>query len=619
MATSEIHAVRSTPERLIAYIMKDKCQRIQSEDEVHKDCQYDIYNVGSRLYVRYRTINAFQNCPVGSPAMMFDILRQKYQKASGRARAKDGNEPLAWHGRVSFSGRECSPETASQIGQKIAEEVFKGFPVVVSTHTNGDNIHCHFAVSAWDLRGKKWNNCHATTQLLRDTTDRVCREYGLSVLQETSKMKLVKYKDTDGQTRYWEPTERKRENAKMRDEGVNYPDDVNSYRNTKQFSEWKEDRRNHVDIVKRDIDSLLPYCSSYDDLLDKLRAMGYTIRAKKKDGTWLAHVSFKAPQFEKAVREDRVGDGKFYLRENLTAYILKHRSHGELGDHSQPDENDVPFFSGYRYSRMDLSAIRDDFYKTRNADGVDVVKPRSDWQRKAIRYVRAEDYKVRQLLDTTELRKLAEEQESLSDRKQKMRDDTEAARSVAKIVGTFRALQSAEKNDFRSYGQMLDTYKSIRSTYMDILKKRKQVAKLIDDRKFAADLPQHIASLEEKMQRKKGDVEYLVEHYQDDLHLLRRMQDKYQSLGIGTSEQLEVFRAATEQYEARLMMIDTALADAEARLDDVDNCIRSYARIDSDHGIDVSAVVRRFELLTHGDDVSDDAEDRTERRDEKEW
>lgn len=602
MAVSEIHAIRCTPERLIQYIMKDKIEKISSKGDAHKDCEHEFFQKGKQLYVRYKTNSLFQSCSITNPISDFTKLQKRYQfttrgSKSSRARSKSDGEPLAWHCRVSFRGRECSPEVAEEFAQKLSEEVFTGFPVVMSVHTNTDNIHLHFAVSAWSWSGKKWHNCHATTQQIRDVTDRLCNEYGLSVLHETSRMNLTHTRNMDGTTRIWEPTPRKIELAKMREQDINYPDDVNSYRNSPKYRQWKNDGLNHSDVVKRDIDALLPQCKSYDDLLNRLRLMGYKIRAKRKDGSWLTHVAYTAPDFERAVREDRIGDGVFYLHDNLVNYIQNNKQKAIEAPRS---DSEIPFFSDFKYSKVDISEIRDDFYKIQTDNGIK-VKPRTNWQRKAISSIKADDFTARQLLDSTALRVLALEQEKLSFRKQKMRENTEAEKCVARIVDTFRALRSAEYNDFRTYGQMLDTYKNVRKTYDSILHDKQQCEKLLADRKFVMELPVNIQKLELRIEKNKGNIEYVLEKYQDDAKLLAKLKMTYDKMNLGSDEALAKFKQSTLDYQTRLDKINLAISDAEQRLLDVENCFRTYARIDSEHGIDVRNVATMFEKLTHGE------------------
>lgn len=76
--------------------------------------------------------------------------------------------------------------------------MFPNFAVVIGTHTNTENTHNHIIVCAWDMNGHKWHQHDAEYRRLRKVSDRLCDEYGLSVLRDTREQKLIKYKDKDG-------------------------------------------------------------------------------------------------------------------------------------------------------------------------------------------------------------------------------------------------------------------------------------------------------------------------------------------------------------------------------------------------------------------------------------
>ena len=62
------------------------------------------------------------------------------------------------------------------------------------------------------------------------------------------------------------------------------------------------------DIIRKDIDNVLPYCKSFDDLLRKLIEIGYEIRKRKQNGEYLKYISFKAPMQNKFTRDYMLGE-----------------------------------------------------------------------------------------------------------------------------------------------------------------------------------------------------------------------------------------------------------------------------------------------------------------------
>lgn len=79
-----------------------------------------------------------------------------------------------------------TPEIAHEIGARLAEEMWGDrFQVVVSTHLNTKHLHNHFVINSVSFKdGYKYYSNFENTALLRKTSDELCEEYGLSVLQE---------------------------------------------------------------------------------------------------------------------------------------------------------------------------------------------------------------------------------------------------------------------------------------------------------------------------------------------------------------------------------------------------------------------------------------------------
>ena len=96
---------------------------------------------------------------------------------------------IAWHGYQSFKPGEVTPERCHEIGVKLAQEMWGDrFQVIVTTHLDKGHLHNHFCFNSVSFRdGKKYNYSKAEQQRLRDTSDRLCREYGLSVIEHSRK------------------------------------------------------------------------------------------------------------------------------------------------------------------------------------------------------------------------------------------------------------------------------------------------------------------------------------------------------------------------------------------------------------------------------------------------
>ena len=94
-----------------------------------------------------------------------------------------------YHGYQSFAEGEVTAEQAHEIGVKLAEEIWGDrFQVIVSTHLNTDNIHNHFVLNSVSfIDGKRFCNTRNDYAIMRNTSDKLCEEYGLSVLKQEDK------------------------------------------------------------------------------------------------------------------------------------------------------------------------------------------------------------------------------------------------------------------------------------------------------------------------------------------------------------------------------------------------------------------------------------------------
>ena len=96
---------------------------------------------------------------------------------------------IAWHGYQSFKPGEVTPELCHEIGVRLAKEMWGDrFQIIVTTHLDKGHLHNHFCFNSVSFKdGGKYNYSKAEQQRLRDLSDRLCREYDLSVIQNPHK------------------------------------------------------------------------------------------------------------------------------------------------------------------------------------------------------------------------------------------------------------------------------------------------------------------------------------------------------------------------------------------------------------------------------------------------
>lgn len=177
------------------------------------------------------------NCRVDNAVKEMQFIKKLYGKEKGI---------LAFHGYQSFKEGEVAPEIAHEIGVRLAEEMWGDrFQVVVSTHLNTENIHNHFVINSVSFKdGYKYYSNLSNTALLRKTSDEICEEYGLSVLEE-----------------------------KTCKSGINFE---NFYKKSMKESEYYK-------FAKEDIDYAIEHSWTYQEFIKKLKDIGYEVyfRANK--------------------------------------------------------------------------------------------------------------------------------------------------------------------------------------------------------------------------------------------------------------------------------------------------------------------------------------------------
>lgn len=98
---------------------------------------------------------------------------------------------LAYHGYQSFLPGEVTPDMAHEIGVKLAERLWGDrFQVLVTTHLDHEHIHNHFCLNSVSfVDGKKFRGGSKAYWIMRAESDKICAEYGLSVIESPGKGK----------------------------------------------------------------------------------------------------------------------------------------------------------------------------------------------------------------------------------------------------------------------------------------------------------------------------------------------------------------------------------------------------------------------------------------------
>ena len=134
------------------------------------------------------------NCVAQSAYNEMMNTKLRYKKSDGR---------MYYHLLQSFHPDEkLTPETAHEIALRFAEGNFPGYEVLVATHVDRSHIHSHLVINSVSAEnGYKYHSDNKEIGRLRDSSDKLCLEYGLSVIEtapsKTKGMSSREYRAAD--------------------------------------------------------------------------------------------------------------------------------------------------------------------------------------------------------------------------------------------------------------------------------------------------------------------------------------------------------------------------------------------------------------------------------------
>ena len=186
---------------------------------------------------------------------------------------------IAYHGYQSFAPGEATPEIAHKIGVELAQRLWGNrYQVVVATHLDKANhLHNHFVLNTVSfVDGKKYFRSAKDYHELQATSDALCREYSLSVIENPQPGK------------------------------------------SKHYGEWRaeqEQRPTWRGLVRSDIDDAIRQAMTERQFFDTLHRKGYEIKEGKD-------ISVRPPGKERFVRLAR-NFGEGYTLEGIRKRILE--------------------------------------------------------------------------------------------------------------------------------------------------------------------------------------------------------------------------------------------------------------------------------------------------------
>lgn len=242
------------------------------------------------------------NCHPGTAREEMLAVKRRFGKEDGT---------VAYHGYQSFAPGEATPELAHEIGVKLASQLWgEKYQVIVATHLDKANhLHNHFVVNTVSfLDGIKYHRTAKDYHDMQTASDTLCREYGLSVIENPKRGK------------------------------------------SKQYGEWRaeqEGRPTWRGLIKAEVDEIIRQSMTERQFFDNLKKQGYEVKAG-------ADISVRPPGKPRFVRLAR-NFGEEYSLEGIRRRILA----------QQRPERPLP--EPERKARR--ATIRGDFNKARKITG----------------------------------------------------------------------------------------------------------------------------------------------------------------------------------------------------------------------------------------------------------
>ncbi len=304
MATTRIWKVGSNLSRVVDYA-KDE---IKTENPAWSKTDYQTmrdvmdYAMDDAKTEKQFYVTAL-NCNTDYAREQMQMTKRRYDKTDGI---------LAWHGYQSFVEGEVDADTAHKIGVTLAKELWPDFEVIVATHLDTHCFHNHFVLNSVSfLHGRKFNACRESYKKMRAASDRLCREYGLSVITEHQ---------------------------------AYYP---------KHYAEWQAEQngqRTWRSAIREDVDRSVLVSMTWSAFVRALREQGYEVK------TGVKHIAVRPPGKERFVRLRSLGEN--YTEEAIRQRILRQRSPRKTHEPKPKRVIHVKVYGDFRLSKITWKGLR---------------------------------------------------------------------------------------------------------------------------------------------------------------------------------------------------------------------------------------------------------------------
>ncbi len=267
MATVKIWKIKFNLDYVIDYASNSDKTSLKDKEDLKDVLDYATRSSKTEQKLFVNALNCY---PISAYEQMQDT-KEKYGKKKGI---------LAFHSYQSFAPGEVTPEVAHEIGMKFAQQMWGDrFEVVIGTHLDTGCCHNHFVLNSVSfVDGKKYYDNLKNYARMRELSDNLCREYGLSVIENPGPSKHI--------SRF-------------------------------EYMEEKAGKVTKNVIFRKDIDECILLSENENEFFSQMRKRGYTFNFSHK------YVTISHPLFPKARRLRNLGED--YTPDRLAERIENNR------------------------------------------------------------------------------------------------------------------------------------------------------------------------------------------------------------------------------------------------------------------------------------------------------
>lgn len=305
MATTSIWSVRGWIGKVIMYAENPEKTENPKFSEGDLQGLRDVMNYAMDDYkteMQYYVSGI--NCDAAIARQQMILTKKQFRKEGGI---------VAFHGYQSFAPGEVTPDVAHKIGVELAEQLWgERFEVIVATHLNTNCYHNHFVINSVSfIDGKRYYDNKATYALMRQESDRLCNEHGLSVIKNPEQLR------------------------------------------SKHYAEWKaenEGQRTWRSAIREDVDHAIMVSMSFQAFIRSMKEKGYEVVTSGK------YMKVRPHGKERFVRLRSLGDD--YTEEAIKQRILRQRMPERPPKPAPPVVRRVKVRGDFRLCRVTWKGLR---------------------------------------------------------------------------------------------------------------------------------------------------------------------------------------------------------------------------------------------------------------------